>query len=207
MSTGNGKLSALRNGSKLKIARLTVGDLPKALHGCMRRGREYRNLLERACAEVHGGVDFTQAHAIDEASGWELHVAVLRWLLRNRLDKMSSADLIVCSKEMAKARRSRNEVVERMGLKPPKVEGDDGLLSQVSKAVHLLTLEQRRELQGIVDQAVEFAEQAMPPRLTGGSESDVSADGSDHQEMAAESEHGAGVTADEDMGGVGSDEV
>jgi hypothetical protein len=107
-------LNAARNGKRL--VRLTVGELPRQLHCVKVEGRRYRVALEEATAEVHGGVDVLQAHAIDTATAAMIHVGICRWLLRERIGTMSPADILTCSREMVRAKETRDRAVARLAL-------------------------------------------------------------------------------------------
>lgn len=111
-------LNNLRNGSR--AYRLALGELPKRLARVTRYCRQYRLGLEQAVAEANSGnVTITQAHNIDAACGHEQHLQIMRWLMRERIDKMSVGDIVKCSAAMAAARDSRNRAVERLGLDKP----------------------------------------------------------------------------------------
>lgn len=116
-NASNRALSALKNGSR--ISRLALGELPKSMFRVTRYAREYRRTLEDAVCAVHGNeVDLTRAHLIDAACTHEQHAQVCRWLLRERLDKMSTADIRECSKQIASSKDARNRAVEQLQLDP-----------------------------------------------------------------------------------------
>jgi hypothetical protein len=117
-----GNLNALKNGSKLSHHRLVVGELPRPMISCKREARAYRRELERTVLEVKSVIDPEDCHLIDAAVGATIAVAVNRWLLRNRLDTMTVADIRACNKEMRDAKRDRAKIVKELGLRvPPKV--------------------------------------------------------------------------------------
>lgn len=107
-------LNAAKNGTKL--SRLTLGELPKELTRVKRLARQYRRELETACVDVHNEVSVTHGHLIDEAAVNEQHAAVCRWLLNQRIEKMSVADILSCSREITKAKANRNRAVAQLKL-------------------------------------------------------------------------------------------
>lgn len=113
----NGNMNALRNGSKASY-RLILGDLPKPLERVKRNARQYRRDLEAAVQDRHGDIDIIRAHAIDAAVGAETHASICRWLLNTKIDSMSVADIVTCSREIARAKDTRNRIVRQLGLDP-----------------------------------------------------------------------------------------
>ncbi len=109
-----GSINAAKNGTRL--ARLTLGELPRTMRRQTAAARAYRRDLEQAVLDAKGEVNATDAHLIDEASSAEVHASVCRWLLRTRLDKMTVGDVARCSEQIVKAKASRNRAVERLGL-------------------------------------------------------------------------------------------
>ena len=110
-----GNRNALINGSR--IQRLALGQLPKDMSRVTRYCRSYRLALEAAVASVHGGeVDLVKAHLIDAAATHEQHAQVCRWLLRQRIGKMSTSDIRECSKQIAGAKDARNRAVAALQL-------------------------------------------------------------------------------------------
>ncbi len=101
--------------SKGTIARLVMGEMPKKLRRQLSSARQYRRTLEDLCVQVHGEVNATHAHLIDEAVGYEMHAALCRHLLREKPD-MPVADQLRCSEQIAKARSARNKAVALLGL-------------------------------------------------------------------------------------------
>ncbi len=102
MAAPTGNLNALKNGSRL-THRLILGELPKPLERVKRRARQYRRDLEASCVEVHGEIGIVHAHHIDAAAGHETHGSICRWLLCNRMDKMTAADIVNQEAETATA--------------------------------------------------------------------------------------------------------
>lgn len=111
---GEAHLSRLRNGRRL--GHLTLGMMHKTLRRQTAGVRSYSNELEALVMEVKGEVSVYDQHLINEAAQAEMHAAVCRWLIRQRLPTMDSSDVVTCSKEMLKARQARNKAVERLGL-------------------------------------------------------------------------------------------
>ena len=112
----------LRTGSGVSVSRLILGELPRPLLTVQRYARRYRRLLEAACVEAHGGVDVVAAHTIDAAVGYETHIAICRWLLNNRWDKLEPKDILACSTAMASARSRRNQCLKQLNLDAVKDE-------------------------------------------------------------------------------------
>jgi hypothetical protein len=106
----------LKNGSRV---RLTVGNLPAKLTRLQRDVRSYRVQLEQACIERHGGIGHQQAHEIALACESYLHQGICRWLLRQKLDLMTTADVLACSTSLLKAGETRNKAIARLKLAPP----------------------------------------------------------------------------------------
>jgi len=76
----------------------------------------YRRALEAATIAVHGQVGLTEAHHIDAAGAAETHAQVCRWLLRQRLDDMTHADILSCSREIPRAKADRNRAIAALNL-------------------------------------------------------------------------------------------
>ena len=106
--------NAVRNG--VKMTRLTLGELPQTMRRQLQNARKYRRGLEQLVVEVHGEVNATQAHLVDEATCAEVHSAVCRWLLRTRLETMKSGDIARCSEQILKAKTIRNKAVKQLNL-------------------------------------------------------------------------------------------
>ena len=96
-----------------------------------RTGRRF-TAEEQAVAEAYDdSVTLEQAHLVDAACGHEQHVQVCRWLLRERIGKMSTADVRECSRQMAAARDSRNRAVMQLKLDRDKLhDAIDALYSR-----------------------------------------------------------------------------
>lgn len=105
----------LRHGGRADY-RLVIGELPSPLLRQQRAARRYRCDLEDAVAAQHGHVSIPAAHLIDAAAGAELHASICRWLLRERLATMTTADIVTCSREIVRAREARNRAVAGLRL-------------------------------------------------------------------------------------------
>ena len=121
MPAPKGNLNAARNGNKLAnnkagIRRLTVGEFPASLNHVKIEGRRYRRALEDAVVDAHGEVTVTAAHSIDTAAGAVVHGGICRWLLRNKIDTMTTADILSCSRELLKSKEARNRSVKALEL-------------------------------------------------------------------------------------------
>lgn len=125
MSFKKGNITNLVNGTR--ISRLTLGTMPAELRVPCRRATQYRTELENQLIQVKGEVSFTDAHLVDEAATAEVHAAVCRWLLRERIKDMSSQDIQKCSESLMKAKDKRNRAVEKLGLDKPKEDVIDVL--------------------------------------------------------------------------------
>lgn len=109
-----GNLNAARNGGRMY--RMTVGELPKEMWRIKSTVRRYRRDLEQAVIERCGEVSVAMAHTIDLAVASEQHNMVCRWLLNQKLDGMSVSDIVTCSREMMRAKETRNRAVRELQL-------------------------------------------------------------------------------------------
>ena len=107
-------LNRLRHGARL--SRLSLGNLPKPLRRVSSEARQYRRDLEEIVIAVKGEVSPIDAHHIDAACGFQLHAAIVRWLLLHRLDRMTTAEIIKSSEAMARARVQRNACLSLLSL-------------------------------------------------------------------------------------------
>ena len=107
-------INSVKNGSRM--VRLTVGELPRPMLSVRGEVRRYRRLLEAAVIEVHGEVDVTRAHEIDLACQAHMHCSVCRWLLNHKHEKMSVMDIMTCSREMLRAKETRNKAIHALAL-------------------------------------------------------------------------------------------
>jgi hypothetical protein len=100
--------------------------------GVKREGRAYRRLLEAEYLRVRGEIDITAAHHIDTASAATVHGGVCRWLLRQKIATMTTADILACSRELMKAKQVRDGAVKALEL--GKVPEPIGLTEYVVEA-------------------------------------------------------------------------
>lgn len=118
-------LRRMKNGAS--VHRLTIGELPDVMRRQLATSRRYRRELEQLVAEVKGEVSVIDAHYVDEAVGAETHAALCRWLLRERLQSMTTADIVICSKEILKSKGVRNRAVEQLALDRVQADAIDAL--------------------------------------------------------------------------------
>jgi hypothetical protein len=111
-------LGTLRTGARIerRVERLSLGGLPARLERVQRAARLYRAGLERAVVLSYGEIDTPRAHAINLAASAEMQAMIGLWCLRNRMDTMSSGDILACSASITKARRERDAAVKVLGL-------------------------------------------------------------------------------------------
>ena len=116
-----GNKNALRNGSNIDRKRLTVGELPTAMIAVKREARSYRRTLEAAVLQARDEVTLMDAHTIDAATACTMAAGIGRWLLRNRFEVMTVADIRATNKEIRDAKRDRAKIVRELDLdgKPP----------------------------------------------------------------------------------------
>ena len=111
-----GSMNALRNGSRVNLNRLTVGELPSKMIAVKREGRAYRRGLEAAVVKSKGEISLTDAHLIDTASAAVIQAGVCRWLLRNRIETMTTADIRGTQADIVKAKERRDAAVRLLQL-------------------------------------------------------------------------------------------
>jgi hypothetical protein len=114
-----GNLNGLKNGSKLSRRRLTVGELPKQLLSVRREGRAYRRALEAEVLAVKGAIGLTDSHLIDTASAATIQAGICRWLLRQKIGTMSTAEIRGCTQDIVRAKERRDAAVKALGLDVP----------------------------------------------------------------------------------------
>ena len=68
---------------------------------------------------VHGEVNATHAHLIDECATAEIHARVCQWLLRSRLSKMKASDIIKCSEQILRSKTVRNKALMQLKIDAP----------------------------------------------------------------------------------------
>lgn len=112
-------INALRTGRNIQASRLVVGELPLSMIAVQRESRKYRRDLEACVLDAKGVIDVTDMHLIDTASAATMQAAICRWLLRNRMDKMSPADIRGCTGDVVKAKKDRDAAVKALKLDAP----------------------------------------------------------------------------------------
>jgi hypothetical protein len=110
-----GNINGLKNGTRA-LNRLVVGELPKQLLSVRREGRAYRRNLESAVLSARGNISTTDCHHIDTASACTIHAGICRWLLRNKISTMTTADVLNCSREITKAKAGRDAAIRALNL-------------------------------------------------------------------------------------------
>ncbi len=111
-----GQRNALKNGSRLNAKRLVVGELPSKMIAVKREGRKYRRDIEAEVIASKGDIDLTDAHLIDTAAAATIQAGICRWLLRNRIKEMTTADIRGCSADIVKAKEKRDAAVKALEL-------------------------------------------------------------------------------------------
>lgn len=114
MAGSSRRISNAKSGKTL--TRLTIGELPATMRRQTQNCRRYRRQLEGLVTDRRGRIDPMDAHLIDEAVQAEVHAAVCRWLLRNRLEKMTVSDIRACSEAILKSKTIRNKAIEALDL-------------------------------------------------------------------------------------------
>ncbi len=127
MPAPQGNLNSVRNGRKVR--RLVVGEFPKRFQFLKREGRAYRRAIEDAVVEAHGEVSVMQAHYIDTAAAATVHAAICRWILREKLDGMTTPDVLACSREILKAKETRDRCIRLLQLDGERERALDALYS------------------------------------------------------------------------------
>lgn len=116
MGAAKGNVNAMKNGSKLSHRRLTVGELPSSMIAVKREGRAYRREMESEVIKVKGEINTIDAHLIDTAAAATIQAGICRWLLRHKLDTMSTSDIRGCTSDIVKAKERRDSAVKALGL-------------------------------------------------------------------------------------------
>jgi hypothetical protein len=111
-----GNVNGVKTGKNLTRYRLTIGDLPKPLISVRREGRAYRRMLESATQEAKRGISLTDSHLIDSASAATIAGGICRWLLRQKLSSMTTADVLSCVAMIIKAKKDRDAAVKALRL-------------------------------------------------------------------------------------------
>jgi hypothetical protein len=114
-----GNLNAARNGTRLDIKRLTVGELPATMVAIKREGRSYRRDLEAEVLRVKGEINTVDSHLIDTAAAATIQAGICRWLLRHKIKTMSTSDIRGCTSDIVKAKERRDAAVKALNLNAP----------------------------------------------------------------------------------------
>jgi hypothetical protein len=114
-----GNFNALRRGGRINYKRLVVGELPQKMVSIKREAQKYRRGLEAEVLNIKGDISFMDAHAIDTASAATIAAGISRWLLRNRIETMTIADIRGCGMDILKAKQKRDTAVASLGLDIP----------------------------------------------------------------------------------------
>jgi hypothetical protein len=117
-SGGNqhGNKNALRNASRLNVKRLIVGELPRTMIAVKREGCAYRRELEAEVLHAKGQINTTDAHLIDTAAAATIQAGICRWLLRHKVETMSTSDIRGCTADIVKAKERRDAAVKALQL-------------------------------------------------------------------------------------------
>ena len=81
-----------------------------------REGRKYRRLLEAEVLFAKVEINLLDSHLIDTAAAATIAAGISRWLLRNRMEKMSVSDIRGCSQDIIKAKTVRDSSVKQLKL-------------------------------------------------------------------------------------------
>ena len=103
----------------MNLNRLTVGELPSEMIAVQREGRRYRRGLEVSVVEKKGEISVTDAHHIDTAAAATIQAGICRWLLRHRVNDMSTADIRGSTADIVKAKERRDAAVKALNLNAP----------------------------------------------------------------------------------------
>lgn len=127
-----GNINRAKTGAKLRRP-LPIGSLPKALRRAVEEPtRRYRRLLELLTMQARGvaivkdeqgrvineptDISPSDHHAIDLCVSHFTHAAVCRWLMANRFDSMTAAEIQANSREQVAAKEARNKLLARLKL-------------------------------------------------------------------------------------------
>lgn len=111
-------MNGLKNGSRVGSKhRLIIGKLPKEMQSVVQRACRYRRDIEAATMDSHAGIDIEASHTIDLATQCEMQAAIMRWVLRERLDKLTVSDIVQIAESMTKAKKTRNTAVKALKLR------------------------------------------------------------------------------------------
>lgn len=139
MGAPQGNKNHLKNGTRVVVSRLVVGELPSEMIAVKREARAYRRSLEvevlscrnKATVEevvaasrswkawesfVNERMNYEDKNYVAAATQQTLAIGINRWLLRNRFEQMSVSDIRACNKEMRDAAKERAKTIREMGL-------------------------------------------------------------------------------------------
>src|SRR5262245_43566912 len=108
-----------------RVRPLVIGELPAKLKRCVERpAMKYRRYLETAVENARGEISLEDHHNIDLAVGNYVLDAVCRWLLKNKFDSLSPAEVRTNSETQIGAKEARNKAVAKLKLGPPGAEAE-----------------------------------------------------------------------------------
>ena len=70
----------------------------------------------RSWRRRHGNINLTDAHLIDSAAAATIPAAICRWLLHDRIEKMSVGDILACNRDIVRAKAARDAAVKALGI-------------------------------------------------------------------------------------------
>lgn len=109
--------------------RLVLGKLPKAMARVEIDAQHFRRALEQATLDRHGEIDLPKSGLIATAAAWQRHSALcVRWL-REHEAKMTHAERLSYSREIATASANRDKAVAALRLERTAQDALDALYS------------------------------------------------------------------------------
>lgn len=123
-----GTRSMLKNGSKIRLHRLILGEFPPSMAHIRNVACGYRRVLERQVVDAKGEITFLDAHKINTATAASAAAHICRWLMQHRLEKMATKDIAICSSMVVKNLEKRDAAVRSLNLDAPPPPIWDGLL-------------------------------------------------------------------------------
>ena len=120
-------LNAIKNGNRLN--RMIIGTLPPTMRRQTANARRYRRSLEELVIIQKGEVTVSDAHIIDTCTACELHAAICRWLLRDRMMSMKPTDILACSRNIVMSKESRDRAFRLLKLDKSQSDELDNLYS------------------------------------------------------------------------------
>jgi hypothetical protein len=101
---------------QLRRQGLVVGEPPKPLQRTVKSVLKYRRYLLGLVSEIHGEISPQDRHLVDEGASYQAHALTCIWLLREKLNDMTHADIRATSRDIAQAKTGRNKAVAQLGL-------------------------------------------------------------------------------------------